>query len=294
MKGLLFFALFFSSLLVLNPAFGYTASKFYADYGTQFAGGDTVRVLVKVVGEPTERNPADQAKEIRFYQAAVLKFILFAGAINIVSDQNENQFTATMTKKLADHISQRSDVISVTILHDSQTYPHGIMSPKKQMAQGVEPKDVICKSGLELIFKKTDRIPACVKPESVQRLISINWAMDKFEQNNVFSNLPAKSNESVTTSKVGSTQNLILNITPDYIDGQRQLIFEGSGWKGFHVVTIHITNNQGYFYELKTKTAQSGELFMPWFIPQDLNGGIYHFYAFVGDQSFEIDIPITQ
>ena len=280
--------------VVLNPAFGYTASKFYADYGTQFAGGETVRVLVKVIGEPTEGNPADLAKEIRFYQAAVLKFILFAGAINVVSDQNENQFTATMTKKLADHVSQRPDVISVTvILHDGQTSPHGIMSPKKQMAQGVDSKDVICKPGLELVFKKTDRMPTCVKPESVQRLISINWAMDKFEQDNVFSNLPTKS-ESVTTSKVDSTQNLILNITPDYIDGQRQLIFEGSGWKGFHVVTIHITNNQGYFYELKTKTAQSGELFMPWFVPQDLNGGIYHFYAFVGDQSFEIDIPITQ
>ena len=177
MKCLWFFALFFSFLLVLNPAFGYTASKFYADYGTQFAGGETVRVLVKVVGEPSERNPADRAKEIRFYQAAVLKFILFSGAINVVSDQNENQFTATMTKKLADHISQRPDVISVIILHDSQISPHGIMPPKKQMAQDVDSKDVICKPGLELIFKKTDRMPACVKPESLEKLVARGWGI---------------------------------------------------------------------------------------------------------------------
>jgi hypothetical protein len=165
--------------------------------------------------------------------------------------------------------------------------------PLGQFKTGTPLNLIQCKPDYELVLKVVNYHPACVKPESVPRLISINWAMDKLEQNNVFSNLPTKS-ESVTTSKVGGTQNLILNITPDYIDGQRQLNFEGSGWKGFHVVTIHITNDQGYFYELKTKTAQSGELFMPWFVPQDLSGGIYHFYAFVGDQSFEIDIPITQ
>ena len=41
--------------------------KFSEDYGTQFAGGEKVRVLVKVTGELTERNPADRAKEIRHY-----------------------------------------------------------------------------------------------------------------------------------------------------------------------------------------------------------------------------------
>jgi len=171
--------------------------------------------------------------------------------------------------------------------------PKNVSSPLGQFKVGTPLNLIQCKSGYELVLKVVNSQPACVKPESVQRLISINWAMDKVEQNKVLSSLPPKS-EDVTTSKVGSTQNPILNITPDYIDGQRQLIFEGFGWKGFHTVTIHITNNQDYFYKLKTKTTQSGELFMPWFVPQDLNSGIYHFNAFVGDQSFEIDIPITQ
>ena len=171
--------------------------------------------------------------------------------------------------------------------------PKNVSSPLGQFKVGTPLNLIQCKPGYELVLKVVNSQPACVKPESVQRLISINWAMDKVEQNKVLSSLPPKS-EDVTTSKVVSTQNPILNITPDYIDGQRQLIFKGFGWKGFHIVTIHITNNQDYFYELKTKTTQSGELFMPWFVPQDLNGGIYHFNAFVGDQSFEIDIPITQ
>ena len=124
-----------------------------------------------------EENPADRAKEIRYYQSGVLKFIHFAGAINVVSDQNENQFTATMTKKLADHISQRPDVISVTILHGNQIFTDNIMPPKKQMAQGVDSKDVICKTGLELIFKKTDGASACVSAASIEKLVARGWGI---------------------------------------------------------------------------------------------------------------------
>ncbi len=48
-------------------------------------------------------------------------------------------------------------------------------SPKQQIANGVLPKDVICKEGLELIFKSTDGTPACVKPETAKKLIERGW-----------------------------------------------------------------------------------------------------------------------
>ena len=48
-------------------------------------------------------------------------------------------------------------------------------SPKHQIANGVLPKDVICKEGLELIFKSTDGTPACVKPETAKKLIERGW-----------------------------------------------------------------------------------------------------------------------
>jgi len=233
---------------------------------------------------------------------ALIPLILSIGITPALSFDLLQEADALQAKgtKVSRHGSDTAGIVCGDRLCDDIKYkdsepqnPKNVSSPLGQFIAGTPLNLIQCKPDYELVLKLVNYHPACVKPESVQRLISINWAMDKFEQNNVFSNLPTKS-ESVTTFKVSSTQNLILNITPDYIDGQRQLIFEGSGWKGYHVVTIHITNNQGYFYELKTKTAQSGELFMPWFVPQDLNGGIYHFYAFVGDQSFEIDIPITQ
>ena len=170
-------ALLIPLLFSVSFASSLTSSKFYADYGTQFAGGETVRILVKVVGEPVEENPADRAKEIRYYQAGVLKFIHFAGAINVVSDQYDNQFTATMTK-LAEHISQRSDVISVTLLHNGQLSSSGdILPPKKQMSQGVDSKEIMCKPGKTLIIKNTDNSPACVSSASMEKLVARGWGI---------------------------------------------------------------------------------------------------------------------
>jgi len=53
----------------------------------------------------------------------------------------------------------------------------GVDSPKKQVSQGVTPMEVICKEGLELIFKLTNNSPACVKPSTIVKLIERGWAV---------------------------------------------------------------------------------------------------------------------
>ena len=116
MKHLIIFTIICGFSLLFNPAFGTTASEFVAKYQNQFSEGEKVKVLVKVKGEPTYDDPLKRAKEIRYYQSGVLKFIHFAGAINVISDTQDNQFTAIMTRTLAEKIATRSDVISVTIL----------------------------------------------------------------------------------------------------------------------------------------------------------------------------------
>ena len=45
-----------------------------------------------------------------------------------------------------------------------------ISTPLKQTHDGISPDDIICKDGLELIFKNNDS-PACVKPETASVLI---------------------------------------------------------------------------------------------------------------------------
>ena len=52
------------------------------------------------------------------------------------------------------------------------------LSPLKQLATGIDPHNVVCKDGLELIFKNSNFHPACVKPSSIEKLIQRGWASD--------------------------------------------------------------------------------------------------------------------
>ncbi len=52
-----------------------------------------------------------------------------------------------------------------------------LFSPRQQIANGISPTDVICKEGLELIFKATDESPACVKSETAVKLIERGWGI---------------------------------------------------------------------------------------------------------------------
>jgi len=129
--------LLFGFLLVSSPAFGYTASKFVADYGYELSDGQKIKVLVKVKGEPESEDPVKRAKEIRFLQSAVLKFCNFAGATNVKTDIWNNEFTAIVTTSLAQILEQRSDVISVQVLETlSTSQPE---SPSRNMIYDLVP-----------------------------------------------------------------------------------------------------------------------------------------------------------
>ena len=117
------------SVMATGFAYGMTASEFAAKYQNQFAQGDIIRVLVDVRGEGTSDDPTKKAKEIRYYQAGVLKFIHFAGAINVVSNTLDNSFTATMTTSLAEKISTRYDVNSVIIIDEQGNKIRNLCSP---------------------------------------------------------------------------------------------------------------------------------------------------------------------
>ncbi|MFQ5573063.1 MAG: alpha/beta fold hydrolase, partial [Nitrosopumilaceae archaeon] len=49
--------------------------------------------------------------------------------------------------------------------------------PLKQINEGVSPDHVTCTEGLELVLKKSNGMPACVKPSSVVKLIERGWAI---------------------------------------------------------------------------------------------------------------------
>lgn len=65
---------------------------------------------------------------------------------------------------------------TIQLLQDPN-YPINVFgSPYEQISIGIEPENVLCKDGLELIFKSKDNSPACVKPDSKLKLIEYGWA----------------------------------------------------------------------------------------------------------------------
>ena len=49
-----------------------------------------------------------------------------------------------------------------------------ILSPLKQIKEGIVPENIVCKEGLELVFKLNGQ-PACVKTTSIEKLITWGW-----------------------------------------------------------------------------------------------------------------------
>lgn len=50
-------------------------------------------------------------------------------------------------------------------------------APLKQISQGVDQSNVTCTEGKELVFKKSNGMPACVNPASIEKLIQRDWAI---------------------------------------------------------------------------------------------------------------------
>src|SRR5712692_8051398 len=48
-------------------------------------------------------------------------------------------------------------------------------SPLKQFKSGIMIKDIKCKQGFVLAIKKSDNSPACVKPDTAQKLVERGW-----------------------------------------------------------------------------------------------------------------------
>jgi len=58
---------------------------------------------------------------------------------------------------------------------DDKLSDESILVPLKQFKDGILANDVICKSGLDLLIKSSNGMPACVKPSTASKLIERNW-----------------------------------------------------------------------------------------------------------------------
>jgi len=161
-----------------NSDNAFTAATFAQKYKDELsATGKRVSVVIKVAGDSENTDPAKRAKEIRYLQSYVLKFLSFSNAVNVVSDQQRNEITAQMHTVWIPILEQRSDVISVAILEDIQkTTKEDLdgLPPMKQQSHGRSIDEIHCKSGYVLMIKSSGD-PACVTPMSAKNLVLRGW-----------------------------------------------------------------------------------------------------------------------
>jgi len=139
------------------------------------SGGARVTVLINVAGDLENTDPVKRAKEIRNLQSSVLKFLSITNGINILSNPQKNEITGQIHPHLIEILEDRSDVLSVTILDQYKLSKDGVIPPLKQKLAGLSANQVICKEGLNLVFKATDGSPICVKASTVYKLIERSW-----------------------------------------------------------------------------------------------------------------------
>ncbi|MBI3622869.1 hypothetical protein HY212_02190 [Candidatus Pacearchaeota archaeon] len=74
-----------------------------------------------------------------------------------------------------DRLSVEITILAIIPDTDRNNVTSHLLSPLKQFKSGVQTHAIMCKQELQLIKKKTDSSPACVKPSTASRLIELGW-----------------------------------------------------------------------------------------------------------------------
>jgi hypothetical protein len=98
-------------------------------------------------------------------------------------------YAKNQTDPTQPNIKQTISKSLLFIIYDNktstQTSPRGgpsftfnKISPLKQFKSGIAAQDVKCKQDLQLIIKAENGSPACVKPTSIKKLVSLQWTLN--------------------------------------------------------------------------------------------------------------------
>jgi len=170
--------------------------------------------------------------------------------------------------------------------------PFNKSSPFGQLKLGIAIDLIQCKEGQEIVIKKINQIPYCVNSENVEKLREKGWAMTEQMQKKIFVEIAFNRMKGTESSKTLEDFDVSINITPEEINNQRYLTFDGDGWHRLHNVEITISS-EIFSESVRTQTDNRGHLYMPWPIPDDVGGKKYNIFATDGIHDFEINIPIS-
>lgn len=92
----------------------------------------------------------------------------------IVDDEIEFEMTGDEDQMTDDEMTDEEVMDDEEEMMEDEM-PESVLSPLKQIKEGVAPENIVCKDGLELVFKISGQ-PACIQSTSVEKLIAWGWA----------------------------------------------------------------------------------------------------------------------
>ena len=93
-------------------------------------------------------------------------------ATDTIDMTESSNSTSTETTDMTESSNSTSTGDETMVIEDEMT--ESILSPLKQIKEGIVPENIVCKEGLGLVFK-LDGQPACVKTTSIEKLIAWGW-----------------------------------------------------------------------------------------------------------------------
>ncbi len=159
-----------------GSAFVWRSQQIFAEIEDEVEPTDAGRIndlYVTVWDNFDQKSNPEDVEDI--IDAVIYEFEELSGFASKTSEHEEEVFGIDNDDD-KNVVEDSSDMAKETINNNPDSMSDvTLLAPLKQMSQdGVEPQDIICKDGLELVFKY-DGNPACVKPSSIQKLTIWNW-----------------------------------------------------------------------------------------------------------------------
>lgn len=206
--------------------------------------------------------------------------IIFGGlpfvAAEIQDDLNlESRFVKSQQEilEINPKTTDISDEYVATISLSEENNNKVILSPLKQIKNGVMLEEIRCIDGKQIAYKSNLLRVVCVSQLVFDKLVERQWALSKNEQERL-------DVATLSEKKFGQRQisNSKLNIIPKIINGQNFMVFEGINWNFSQMIEVTIldNNDDGKSVKIiKTRTNNNGDFYMTWPVPNNFQSGQY-------------------
>lgn len=137
----------------------------------------------------------------------------------------------------------------------NSTQSQTVSSPLEQSRFGIDSHDIVCKQNLQLVMKSEDGSPACIRSDTVSKLVERGWIKLRFATGIAINSYTPISNETEDqTVKI-----VEIKMVPPYTPGGPviQLTIQNVGTTPITNLNAMLETNHNYTFNFKSITSST-------------------------------------